>query len=377
MNGRSLLEDCSFVHGKYVQEAEGKLPEKQKEPIRIRKKPLLIAAIIAAAACLLGAAIDAMVSLRVEDIAMHTPILETQVQEDGNTGQTWTDVWHEGEKVNFDEVHDVFLELGPYYPQAIPDGYTMTFVSEGAPYQNQSIEYANGDGDTIRYTIYIADDASSVEIYDITDKTPVLINGQNGFLYEHGNNRRTLVWSHETLGFGFALKTGDEKVDLIAMARSVAEGEPLIPTYSEKTVQAIGELGDFKPGYLPGGFVEQGVLGSPIADGGGWYSYVRKWYVNKTENLKIYFEYESYRIITEDGYTDDAKTVCSFFIPGYDILRGIVVGDEVEINGMFGIAAETDVAWADPETKRIFHLYSNDITGAELLKVAHAITDKS
>ena len=36
------------------------------------------------------------------------------------------------------------------------------------------------------------------------------------------------------------------------------------------------------------------LLGSPIADGGGWYSYVRKWYVNRSENIKIYFEYESY-----------------------------------------------------------------------------------
>lgn len=377
MIGEELIIGMSHVHGKYIQEAEGQLPQQEKRPIHFRKKPILIAAIIASVGILTGAAIDAMVSMRVEDITVYAPILETQVDDDGNTVQIWTEEFYEGEEVNFDEVYDTFLELGSYYPQQIPEGYSMTFVSEGAPYQNQSIEYENGAGETIRFTIYIADDASSVEIYEIKDKTAVLIGGKEGILYEHGENRRTLVWVHEDLGFGFALKTGDDKVDLIAMARSVAEGEPLKPTRSEKTVEAIEELGDFNLGYLPDGFEELGVLGSPIADGGGWYSYVRKWYVNRAENLRIYFEYESYRIITEEGYTDDAKTVCSFFIPGYDIMRGIVIGDEVEINGMFGIAAETDIAWADPETKRVFHLHSKDITGADLMKVAQSITENS
>ena len=323
------------------------------------KRIWMVAAIIALATVLMGSAIAALVTMKTGDVKVMT--------ENGEI--------HEGEKVEFDEVHDVFIELGSWYPQEIPEGYTMTFVSDGAPYQNQTIKYENELGDEIRYWIYIADPASGSEIYDIVSKTDVEINGQDGILYEQAGNSRTLVWINEKQGFGFKLNTTDSDVDLIAMAESTAEGEPLTPSRSEETKQAIAELGDFGPTYLPEGFEEQGVQASPLSAGGGWYSYVRKWYVNKAENTQIYFEYETYVIDTASGYEDNAKTVCSFWIPGCDILRGIIVGDEVEINGMYGIASGNHIAWADPETHRVFHLTSEDILGDDLLKVAQSIIE--
>lgn len=323
------------------------------------KRIWMVAAIIALATVLMGSAIAALVSLKTGDV---------KVMDENNE-------LHEGEKVEFEEVHDVFIELGSWYPQEIPEGYTMTFVSDGAPYQNQTIKYENELGDEIRYWIYIADPASGSEIYDIVSKTDVEINGQDGILYEQAGNSRTLVWINEKQGFGFKLNTTDSDVDLIAMAESTAEGEPLTPSRSEETKQAIAELGDFGPTYLPEGFEEQGVQASPLSAGGGWYSYVRKWYVNKAENTQIYFEYETYVIDTASGYEDNAKTVCSFWIPGCDILRGIIVGYEVEINGMYGIASGNHIAWADPETHRVFHLTSEDILGDDLLKVAQSIIE--
>ena len=323
------------------------------------KRIWMVAAIIALATVLMGSAIAALVSLKTGDV---------KVMDENNE-------LHEGEKVEFEEVHDVFIELGSWYPQEIPEGYTMTFVSDGAPYQNQTIKCENELGDEIRYWIYIADPASGSEIYDIVSKTDVEINGQDGILYEQAGNSRTLVWINEKQGFGFKLNTTDSDVDLIAMAESTAEGEPLTPSRSEETKQAIAELGDFGPTYLPEGFEEQGVQASPLSAGGGWYSYVRKWYVNKAENTQIYFEYETYVIDTASGYEDNAKTVCSFWIPGCDILRGIIVGDEVEINGMYGIASGNHIAWADPETHRVFHLTSEDILGDDLLKVAQSIIE--
>ena len=323
------------------------------------KRIWMIAAVIALATVLMGSAIAALVAMKTGDVKVMT--------ENGEI--------HEGEKVEFEEVHDVFIELGSWYPQEIPEGYTMTFVSDGAPYQNQTIKYENEAGDEIRYWIYIADPASGSEIYDIVSKTDVEINGQDGILYEQAGNSRTLVWINEKQGFGFKLNTTDSDVDLIAMAESTVEGEPLTPSRSEETKQAIAELGDFSPTYLPDGFEEQGVQASPLSAGGGWYSYVRKWYVNKDENTRIYFEYETYVIDKDAGYTDDAKTVCSFWIPGCDILRGIMVGEEVEINGMYGIASGNHIAWADPATHRVFHLTSEDILGDDLLKVAQSIIE--
>ena len=323
------------------------------------KRIWMIAAVIALATVLMGSAIAALVAMKTGDVKVMT--------ENGEI--------HEGEKVEFEEVHDVFIELGSWYPQEIPEGYAMTFVSDGAPYQNQTIKYENEAGDEIRYWIYIADPASGSEIYDIVSKTDVEINGQDGILYEQVGKSRTLVWINDKQGFGFKLNTTDSDVDLIAMAESTAEGEPITPSRSEETKQAIAELGDFGPTYLPDGFEEQGVQASPLSAGGGWYSYVRKWYVNKAENTQIYFEYETYVIDTASGYEDNAKTVCSFWIPGCDILHGIMVGEEVEINGMYGIASGNHIAWADPETHRVFHLTSEDILGDDLLKVAQSIIE--
>ena len=374
MNGKELLSGMSYVHSKYVQEAEGVLPKHQRKPIQIRKKPFLIAAIIATASILMGAAIDALVKMNVSDVKTIVPDLSAATGTQIDVEETQAYVIFEGEKVDFDEVQDVFIELGPYYPQEIPNGYSITFVSDDV-YQHQYIAYEDEYGNGIDYTIYIADPASDVEIYDISKKTNVIINSDDGILYEETNGYRTLVWIDQAQGYGFKLRTGDKDVDLLAMARSTAEGEPLVPSRADKTPEAIAELGDFCPEYLPTGFEEQGVLGSPLTDGGGWYSYVRKWYVNKTENTRIYFEYESYVIAPEDGYTDDARTVCSFFIPGH--AQGIAVYEEVEVNGMFGLATENHIVWADPKVHKVFHLTSEDITGDVLLKVAQSIIENS
>ena len=374
MNGKELLEGMSFVHGKYVQEAEGQFPHRQRKPIRFKRKLVLVAAVIVTAVCLMGAAINALITMQVENVMMHTPVLETQVNEDGSIEETWIYEWREGEEVNFDEVYDVFIELGSYYPLEIPEGYETVFISD-ALYQQQYIAYEDDKGNIIDYIIYIPDEASDIEIYDITSKSTVLINGQEGILYEEANGYRTLVWTDGKQGFGFKLRTSDQNVDMLAMARSVGEGEPLTHSRVDKTEEAVLELGDYSPSYLPSGFEEQGVLGSPIADGGGWYSYVRKWYVNKAENTRIYFEYETCHSITEDGNAHDAKTVCSFFIPGFE--RGVAVYEEVEVCGMFGLATEEHIVWADPAVHKVYHLTSEDITGEELLKVACSIIEIS
>jgi len=374
MNGKEMLAGMSYVHGKYVQEAEETLPQ-QERPVRFSgKKILMIAAIVGLTVFLMGSAIHALVKMKVGDVKVIVAEPSATNGQQADTEETQGYVILEGEKVVFEEVEDVYIELGSYYPQVIPEGYRLTFVSDTA-YQHQTIRYENDEGWTIRFAINLPHEASGTEIYDIVKKTEVLVNGHAGILYEQSSGHRTLVWTDPKQGFGFELYTCDGNIDLLAMARSTAEGVPLTPSRSHKTVEAIAELGDFSPNHLPEGFEEENVMGSPIADGGGWYSYVRKWYVNKDENTRIYFEYETYRIVTEDGYTDDARTACSFFIPGYYILEDIVVGEEVEINGMFGIATGNHIAWADPETHRVFHLTSEDVLDEDLLNVARSVTE--
>ena len=326
----------------------------------------LIAAIVALMVLLMGSAIAALVKM---DVQSTKAIMPSQEIVDGET--VFVDKVFEGEKVTFEEVHDEFIELEAYYPQMIPEGYEMTFVSNDAPMQHRVIHFENGAGNLIKYWLYLGDPASYIEVYEIQEKVEVDVNGLPGILYVQSGNTRTLVWADEDKGFGFALRANDPAVDLLAMAESTAKGEELTPTHSAETLQALEELGDFSPLDLPEGYEELDVQGWPLS--GDWYSYVRKWYVNKAENTRIYFEYETYRIVTEDGYTDDAKTAASFFIPGYVSRREEVVAEDVEICGMVGIMTEQHIAWADPETHKVFHLYSEDVTGEALLEVARSV----
>lgn len=345
----------------------------QREELQMKhgkrmNKVWLIAAIVALMVLLMGSAIAALVKMDVQETKV---LMQEETVVEGET--VIVEKIYEGEKISFDKVHDEFIELGNFYPQQIPDGYKMTFVSNDAPLQHRVIDYENDAGNVIKFWVYLGDPASVIEVYEIESKTEVDVNGQKGVLYEQKGDTRTLVWADEDRGYGFALRTDDAAVPILPMAKSVAEGEALMPTNSEETVKALEELGDFSPQYLPEGFEELNVQGWPKMED-SWYSYVRKWYVNKAENTGIYFEYETYSIVTEDGYTDDARTVCSFYMRRNQ--RGEVIGQEVEINGMFGFMDQDDIVWADPETHQVYHLHSEDVTGEQLLKVAQGVCEK-
>ena len=322
--------------------------KKTRNPVRT---VLIAAAIIALLVTTVYAASNALIALRIEKKA--------GAGEDSYAA------------VHFDSTEDVYLELGSVYPQSIPEGYTYRFVSDAA-YGRQTIHYENGAGNYLTYQICLGGPGETVDILEIEKEEAVDINGIQGVLYTQ-HNGQIILWADENQGFGFLIMTDDPQVNLPEMARNVAGGEPLTPTRSDSTQKALEELGDFVPGILPEGYEEETVLGCPLEEGGGWYSYVRKFYVNKAQNTRIYFEYETYAIDTESGYVDNAETACSFYIPGCDALSGNIVGQRTEIDGMFALSSGSDIAWADTERHVVFHLSSEDITPKELLEVANSI----
>ncbi len=324
--------------------------KKNKKPVRF----LLIAAIVALLVTTVYAASNALIALRIE----------RKTGENTNESLSYAEV-------HFDNTENVYLEVGSVYPQSIPEGYTYRFVSNAA-YGRQTIHYENGAGNYLTYQICLGGPGETVDILEIEKEEAVDINGIQGVLYTQQNGQ-IILWADENQGFGFLIMTDDPQVNLLEIARSVAGGEPLTPTCSNSTQKALEELGDFVPGILPEGYEEETVLGCPLEEGGGWYSYVRKFYVNKTQNTRIYFEYETYAIDTESGYVDNAETACSFYIPGCDALSGNIVGQRTEIDGMFALSSGSDIAWADTERHVVFHLSSKDITPEELLEVAKSI----
>ena len=356
MNGNDMFLGMNHVNAKFLEEAE-RVTQLNGRTKPTRGRLMLIAAIVAMAVFLMGSAAVVLIRMQVEPIQSY-----------GSDG-----TMQSGARIHFGETENVFVELGVYYPREIPEGYALSFVSEGSPLKQQRISYENEAGKCIEYLMMLGDPASAVEIYDITGQKTVDVNGAEGILYTHTGGTQTLVWVHASQGYGFVLRTDDPEVDVLAVAGSTGPGEPLQATRFDSMRKALEELGDWNPAYLPEGYGEQGVMGSPLEEGGGWYSYVRKYYVNKEENTRIYFEYETYAIDTEAGYEDTARTACSFYIPGSNILDGVVMGEETRINGMFALVTGNHIAWADPDKHIVYHLTSEDVLDEELLAVAQSI----
>ncbi|MGM9584995.1 MAG: hypothetical protein ACI3V1_05575 [Faecousia sp.] len=246
------------------------------------------------------------------------------------------------------------------YPQNVPEGYTIRFVSDPA-YGEQSIDYSNETGDSLSYTLYFRLGQWGRQFDGMGQPEQVDINGQTG--YRIGN---TLIWADETRGFGFTLRSSAE-VDLIAIAKSVAPGPELIPTDADKTEKALEQLGDYQITALPKGMVEDGLTGRPLEDGGGWYSYVRRWYFSKKTNQELYFTYES--------YVSDAASV-------EEVLQMDVGDTPAEFHTILGctgaasqVGNDAKVVWIQGSEEKgvIFMLISPDYSVAELLKIAESV----
>lgn len=244
------------------------------------------------------------------------------------------------------------------YPQAVPEGYTISFVSDPT-YGEQEIEYQNDLGEALVYTLYFRLGQWGKQFGGMGQPETVDINGRPGYLLE---NR--LIWTDEERGFGYSLQSSGD-VDLIAIAKSVGPGPELQPTNADKTELALEQLGDYQITSLPEGMVEEGLTGWPLESAGDWYSYVRRWYVIPKTNRAIYFEYETY---VSDCASPEEVAKLSI---GYGISS-----ESITVSGCTGVMAQdganATVAWVlgDAAKGTCFKLYSTDFSAEELLEIA-------
>lgn len=95
-------------------------------------------------------------------------------------------------EIDFTKTDDAKLELGFYYPECIPDGYTKVFVSE---YDNrmQTVVYENPQGAELRYIYETAGEGGQVSFENIRSEETVDINGSSGTLYTLSDSSRILL----------------------------------------------------------------------------------------------------------------------------------------------------------------------------------------
>lgn len=267
--------------------------------------------------------------------------------------------------IELEQDSDTYVGWEPVYPQAVPEGYAIAFVTNPA-YGEQTIRYQNAAGDVMSYTIYFRLGEWGRQFSGMGQPQQVDINGSVGYLTGNGMMGNSLIWTDEAKGFAFALAAGGD-VDLIAVAKSVGPGPELEPTDADKTEKALEELGDYRITALPAGMTEDGLMGYPLEDGGGWYSYVRRWYFNKKTNQELFFTYES--------YVSDAASVEEVIQMNF----GESCTQFQTIQGCTGAAAqdgnEAKVVWVQGDGAKgvCFMLTSPDYTPEELLKLAESV----
>ena len=181
----NLHEACKAQKGDYI------MTYKKKRTMRI--------GLIAAALVAVLAAINAHIEMKRTDY-----------------GQTT--------EIDFAKTDDAKPELGFYYPECIPDGYTKVFVSE---YDNrmQTVVYENPQGAELRYIYETAGEGGQVSFENIRSEETVDINGSSGTLYTLSDSSRILLWTNDAAGIGFTLTATDKNIDLIKMAASVAPSD--------------------------------------------------------------------------------------------------------------------------------------------------------
>lgn len=262
--------------------------------------------------------------------------------------------------IELEQEQTTYIEWQSVYPQEIPAGFELDYVGDRA-YGQQSIDWKNEEGDVITYTLFFRLGQYGREFDGSGQPETVSINGHIG--YRIGNN---LLWTDEELGFAYKLfTTGD--VDLIALAESVGPG-PELDLTNDTTPKALEQLGDYQITALPDNMVEDGLSGAPLEGEDDWYSYVRRWYYDKTNNDQVYFTYETY--LTDCSTEED---VLRLFV------SGMTEPEFVTINGYPGITLQDGdrayVAWMNGDVSKgvSFQLYSEQFTVDELLVMAQSV----
>lgn len=267
-------------------------------------------------------------------------------------------------ELDFQRTGDAYIEMGAYYPQEIPEGYQLSFVSDPAMGM-QNLVYENAAGEeAFRFIMQLGSDGGQVNLDHIKKEEQVTIHGCPGTLYCHERGTQTVVWQDEAQGFGFVLLGNEPGLDMLSIAESVGPGEPLTPTLAAGYDTALSQLGDYRITALPDGFRQTDFMASPLEDGGGWYAYVRRWYGDKvsTDNT-IYFAYEHFTLESDPSVENAPETIIEYWGGG----------EPTTILGMPGAVQDGGIIWVDWDEQVVFSLCASNRTSQELLALAESI----
>lgn len=328
---------------------------------KLTRNLLIAAAVLALLSVTVYAASVARIRLEVTKYQQHEPVTEETPTESCNV------------EIDFQRTTNEYLELPSCYPQLIPEGIEIGFVSDASlgfqriVYQDESGKFA------FDFTAELGSDGLQRYLENVVNEEAVTVCGCPGTIYTTEGGARTIVWFQETQGVGYVMYFADPTLDILAIANSVAQGEPLTPTRASGTQKALGELGDYRITALPEGFQQTEFMASPLEDGGGWYAYVRRWYGDTvTTEGTIYLEYESFRLVSDEP-EDSSHPLPDVENTPETVIAMYGGGEPTELCGMPGAIQEGQAVWVDWEAQVCFRIIASGRSADEVAALAQSV----
>lgn len=328
---------------------------------KLTRNLLIAAAVLALLSVTVYAASVARIRLEVTKYQQHEPVTEETPTESCNV------------EIDFQRTTNEYLELPSCYPQLIPEGIEIGFVSDASMgfqrivYQDEAGEFA------FDFTAELGSDGLQRYLENVVNEEAVTVCGCPGTIYTTEGGARTIVWFQESQGVGYTMYFADPTLDILAIANSVAQGEPLTPTRASGTQKALEELGDYRITALPEGFQQTDFMASPLEDGGGWYAYVRRWYGDTvTTEGTIYLEYESFRLVSDEP-EDSSHPLPDMENAPETVIAMYGGGEPTELCGMPGAIQEGQAVWVDWEAQVCFRIIASGRSADEVAALAQSV----
>ena len=358
MTVKDLYSAMSGIEDRYLAMADA--PNKEDISMKKHSGKLRFFLIAAALVSLLGVTAYAVTA----KIQLNT---KRYMQGTGERVDADASVPYEAE-INFQSTADTYEGLQTYCPTWLPEGYRLRFVSDKA-YGHQTLHFATAsDESALVLETTRGDNATDLVLTDITKEESITVGSLPGTLYTCTSGERVLLWTDGVRGVGFMLLTGDTELDLMHVAESIQLNPDLKPTNADRYRLALEELGDYQITGLPDSCPETEFIASPKEDGGGWFAYVYRWYIDAKKNTTVELNYETFLLNGDSAH--DSEPVPE--TPD-TILKMNGGGEAATVQGMPAAVTQGHIVWVDWEKKVVFQITADSMNADQLQQLADSV----
>ncbi len=265
-------------------------------------------------------------------------------------------------------------ELGSWYPDTLPDGYTLLFVSSDP--DRLCLFFRSETGDTLELFCCTSQDYALGSVTGGYDKQNLSVNGAAGYRFDATRPEELgltshvmLCWTATDRNAAFRLEykgQSDLTPDLLAIAESVALQEKPLATTESAFLETFG---DWRPSRIPEGYAHRQTSAT---------------FHTRTLSVRLYQFYDNPASETSFSYYytplpngEDAGQYLKELA-----LESLQACESVTVGGNPGYYADDgtqpfnrQLFWLDKDSGLIFALQSRHLTRDELFSLAESMAN--